>query len=662
MKKIIRNGLFGVLGIALTILSVFGPAAPAAYAANSAQEASNVLTDSAVPGLSNPQELEAFLDSLITAQLTEQHIAGATVAVVKDGSLFFTKGYGYADVEAGIPVDPETTLFRVGSIGKLFTWTAVMQLVEQGKLDMDVDINQYLDFSIPATFPQPITLEHLMTHTAGFEETAFGFAATKSEDVVPFGAWLANNIPSRAWAPGEVAAYSNYSAALAGYIVERVSGQSYVDYIEQHILTPLGMTHSTPRQPVPAELAPDLSHGYVYSDNAFQAQGFEYLNMAPAGVLSATTTDMARFMIAHLQMGRYCELDCANSEIRILGESTAQQMQSRLWAADEHLNGLAHGFMEFSQNGYRVIGHPGDTPLFHSILALLPEQNVGLFFSYNTGTYGLATPLLESFMDHYYPAQVTEPPAPVKTADPLERFTGTYQDMRYAYSKGGKLKALFYPTFPVQAASDGQLVLDISNGPQQLVQVAPGYFEALDGDLRIVFRENSSGEIAYLNMSVLPMMTFKKLAWYETLNFNLVLLGIGAVLFLLVLVVEPLRLLVGWFRRRTRSPQPALAGTARGVMTALAILALSLMFGLYWQIIENGAAIPMGERGLLTILGGISILVVALASATVVLAVFAWRRGWWGIIARVYHSLVAVASIGFVWFLAFWNQIGWQWW
>jgi hypothetical protein len=337
-------------------------------------------------------------------------------------------------------------------------------------------------------------------------------------------------------------------------------------------------------------------------------------------------------------------------------------MQSRLWAADERLNGMAHGFMELSQNGYRVIGHPGDTPLFHSILALLPEQNVGIFFSYNTSAYGLATPLLESFMDHYYPPQATAPPAPAEPADSMERFTGTYQDMRYAYSKGGRLKALFYPTFAVQAASDRELVFDIGDGPQQLIQVAPGYFEAIDGDLRTVFRENSSGEIAYLNVSPMPMMTFKKLAWYETLAFNLPLLGVSAALFLLVLVVEPLRMLVGWFKRRTWSPQPNLARTARGVMTALAVLALGLLFGLYWQVIENGAQIPMGERGLLTILGGISILVVAFASGTVVLAIFAWHRGWWNIAARIYYSLVAVAAIGFIWFLAFWNQIGWQWW
>lgn len=657
-----RNRLLSFLAVVLMSLSAVGPAAPEVRAATEAKSANQTVPASGSPGLKDPQELEDFLDLLIMTKLSEEHIAGATVVVVKDGTVFFTKGYGYADVEAGTPVDPETTLFRVGSIGKLFTWTAVIQLVEQDRLDLDADVNQYLDFTIPTTFPDPITLKHLMTHTAGFEDTAFGFAARKAEDVVPLGTWLANNIPTRAWAPGQVAAYSNYGAALAGYIVERVSGMSYEDYIEQHILSPLGMMRSTPRQPVPAELVDGLSHGYAYSNDIFQSQGFEYLNMVPAGGLTATATDMARFMIAHLQQGRYCELDCVGGEIRILDESTAQQMQSRLWAADEHLNGMAHGFMEFSQNGYHVIGHPGDTPLFHSILALLPEQNVGIFFSYNTRVYGLAKPLLESFMDHYYPAETTEPPPlPLEPADSTERFVGTFQSIRYAYSKGGKLRSMF-DSIPVQAGGDGSLMIDFGDGPLQFVQVAPFYFEAIGDDLRLAFRENAAGDIAYLHASAQPEMTLRKVAWYETMNFNLGLLAGCAVLFLLVLVVEPVRLLVGWIRRGKQLPQPIQARLARAVLAILAILALGMMFGLYWQIIENGSAIPMGERGILTVLGGISILVVTLAIGSVILTGAAWRNGWWGVTARIYHSIVTLAGIAFVWFLAFWNQIGWQWW
>jgi CubicO group peptidase (beta-lactamase class C family) len=648
-----RNSLMAVFTFTLTIFSVLGSSiAEAQVDIKPAQLSAN-------PGLTDPEEVEEFLDTVIPKELSDRHVAGAVVAIVKDGALFFAKGYGYADVEGEIPVDPDSTLFRVGSIGKLFTWTAVMQLAEQGKLDLDADVNQYLDFTIPATFPEPITLKHLMTHTPGFEDNAFGFAATTPEGMVSIGEWLANNVPARVWPAGEVPAYSNYGATLAGYIVERVSGMPYEDYIEQHILAPLDMKNSTPRQPPPAALEADMALGYEYQDNAFQPQGFEYMTIAPAGSISSTATDMARFMIAHLQLGRY-------GEARILGEDTARQMQSRLWTADERLNGMTYGFMELSQNGYRVTGHPGDTGLFHSILALLPEQNVGLLFSYNSAGYGIGATILEAFMDEYYPPAGNQSPEPLAdSAERINRFTGTYQFTRLAYTKGGKLKGLF-STASVQPGSDGELIITMAGNTdsQRLVEVAPLYFEEIEGDGRLVFREDDDGDIAYLYSNIPPMQPVfgaKKVAWYETLSFNIGLLAVCAVLFVLVLLVEPVRLAVGWFRRRTRPSQPALARLARGLMVALAVLSLATVFGLYTQVFD-GWGLASGQRGILTATGGMAILIVALTIAVVFLASLAWRRSWWGVGGRIYYTLVSLASVAFVWFLAFWNQIGWQWW
>src|ERR687889_2070987 len=136
-------------------------------------------------GPTDRAELEAFLDEELGKEMQKHHIAGAAVSVVKDGELFFAKGYGEADVEKGIPVDPKQTIFHVGSVGKLFTWTAVMQLVEEGRLDLDADINTYLDFRIPDTYPHPITLKHLLTHTAGFEDRYFEVAALDADDQLP---------------------------------------------------------------------------------------------------------------------------------------------------------------------------------------------------------------------------------------------------------------------------------------------------------------------------------------------------------------------------------------------------------------------------------------------------------------------------------------------
>jgi CubicO group peptidase (beta-lactamase class C family) len=219
---------------------------------------------SAATGLGNPAEVEAFFDGAMAAEMSARHIPGAVVSVVEDGQVLFNKGYGFADLENQTLVDPQRTLFRAGSVSKLFGATAVMQLAEQGKLDLDADVNTYLDFKIPATFPQAITLKNLLTHTAGFEDIGQDLFNLNAEEIQTLGQYLKTHIPARVFPPGKLAAYSNYGAALAAYIVEGVSGLPFTEYVEKNIFTPLGMSHSTFLQPLPADLAGDLSSGYDF--------------------------------------------------------------------------------------------------------------------------------------------------------------------------------------------------------------------------------------------------------------------------------------------------------------------------------------------------------------------------------------------------------------
>ena len=208
------------------------------------------------------EDVHAFLDGFVPMQLEREDIAGAVVLVVKDGTILFAKGYGYSDVEKKTPVTVDATLFRPGSVSKLFTWTAVMQLVEQGKLDLDRDINEYLDFKIPAKFGKPITLRNIMTHTPGFEEQIKDLITEDAAPAATLKQHLVTHIPERIFPPGTTPAYSNYGASLAGYIVERVSGRPFNDYVTENIFKPLGMSHSTFAQPLPAELKPLMSNGY----------------------------------------------------------------------------------------------------------------------------------------------------------------------------------------------------------------------------------------------------------------------------------------------------------------------------------------------------------------------------------------------------------------
>src|SRR5215203_5356196 len=348
-------------------------------------------------------DVEAFLDGLVPQQIKHDDIAGVTISIVKDGKLLFAKGYGYADVENKKAVSAQETLFRPGSISKLFTWTAIMQLYEQGKLDLDRDVNDYLDFKIPEAFGKPITLKNVLTHTPGFEEQIKDLFSADSTNP-NLGQYLKAHIPARIYPPGTVPAYSNYATAIAGYIVERVSGRPFEQYVAENIMRPLKMTHSTFSQPLPQELAPFMSSGYrLGSDNA---ESFEVVNPFPAGSLSSTAADMAQFMVAHLQDGQLAEAG-------ILKPETARLMHSRLFALDDAANAMCYGFYEESRNNQRIIGHGGDTVFFHSDLHLVLDQKVGFFVSYNSAGKGSGlgdsprANLWESFLDRYYPATVT---------------------------------------------------------------------------------------------------------------------------------------------------------------------------------------------------------------------------------------------------------------
>jgi CubicO group peptidase (beta-lactamase class C family) len=327
--------------------------------------------------------------------------------VVKDGAVLLQKGYGYSDMAKRTSVDADNTLFRPGSISKLFAWTAVMQLVEQGKLNLDSDINQYLDFKIRERDGRGITLRNLMTHTPGFEEK---YRDLLSDSVhMPLGDYLKSWVPSRIYAAGKVPAYSNYGAALAGYIVQRVSGQSFEDYVEQHIFQPLGMSHSTFRQPLPANLQPLMSRGYRPGLGA--PYPFEIFP-GPAGGLSASGADLAKFMIAHLQNGTY-------NGVRILEPQTAIMMHTTALTIAPAVNRMVLGFYESNRNGHRVIGHAGDTEVFHSRLFLFLDDNVGLFVSLNSqgrggATTAIRTALFEGFTDRYFPDE--SPAATAATA------------------------------------------------------------------------------------------------------------------------------------------------------------------------------------------------------------------------------------------------------
>ena len=645
MKKAIALFLSALF---LTSLVVGQVPSPPAF---TKRETSESPVQQATPGNRHEMtaaDLETFLDGIVPLQLGLSDIAGATVSVVKDGKLLFAKGYGYADVQKKQPVSPQETLFRPGSISKLFTWTAVMQLFEQGKLDLDRDVNDYLDFKIPDAFGKPITLKNIMTHTPGFEEQVkdlFSYAAVSPN----LGEYLKTHIPGRIYPPGTVPAYSNYATALAGYIVERVSGRPFEDYVEENILKPLNMTHSTFKQPLPAGLAPFMSSGYRLASD--QPGQFETVNPFPAGSMTSSATDMAQFIIAHLQDGQL-------GEARILKPETARLMHSRLFALDDAANAMCYGFYEETSHGQRIIGHGGDTIYFHSDLHLILDQKVGFFVSYNSAgkSGGLGdsprTTLWSAFLDRYYPHSVQAQPVEGAKQAP-KAVSGTYTLSRRGESSFIKLASLL-GEFTVTPAGDDDIEVSLLTGangkPKRWQAVNATTFIERDGQDKLVFKPDQNGKL----QMILPYPFFigQSVGTLENGKLLLTVFGVSLFVMLATLVLWP----IAWGVRKHYGHKLELTSAERLLRFGVRIVfILDLVFVVAFLLLLTYGLTNLevlSSQGtkwfyLIQIIGVVGAIgtIVALLNA-----VFSWkskRKRIWGKLAS---TIMLLACLGLLWF------------
>ncbi len=603
----------------------------------------------------DPVELANFMDGLVAAQLPTVHAPGATLAVVQNGKLIFVKGYGTANIEKQLPVVADTTLFRPGSVSKLFVWTAVMQLVEAGKLDLDADVNSYLTaFKIPATFPQPITMAHLMAHTAGFEEQGLGVFAANGASMKPLEEYLSARIPLRIRPPGELSAYSNYGAALAGYIVSQVAGMPFEEYMEEKLLKPLQMTHSTFRQPLPANLSTEMATGYLYANGSYAAGDFEFVQAAPAGALSATATDLANFMIAHLQNGRF-------GDVRILQAATAQRMHSQLFSHSPKVGGFAYGFMQMTLNGQHILMHGGDTVYFHSLLALLPEQNVGLFVSYNSSSGPAAVDnTLRAFMDRYFPAPELSPAPPLAdAARHAAQVTGDYMMARSNASTPEKVARLFQTfTVGVNANDSTQITLNApGQAPHFYQEVEPFVYQPSDlhpnTNGGLVFRTDAQGRVTHLLIENAPFSAFIKLPWYLAAGFQQSLLFGCIILFASVLLWTPIGF---WLQRRFQEPY---ADWQRPASWSAGLLsALSLFFLVVFIVLFSNPKLAFGLPPWIDYLMLLPWVIAVLALALLFFTLLAWRQRAWSLLGRIHYTLVTLAALVFVEWMVYWKLLG----
>ncbi|GAA5766427.1 D-aminopeptidase [Streptosporangium roseum] len=597
-----------------------------------------------------PHDVEELVDRIVPAQLAGDRIPGAAVAVVADGRTVLAKGYGVADVTTGRPVDASRTGFFTGSMSKLLTTTAVLQLVERGRLDLRADVNRYLTaFKIKDTYPgQPVTVEHLLTYTAGFDDDIVGLATTDPRAVAPLGRSVADRQPRRVRPPGTRVAYNNYGLALAGHLVEIASGQPFAHYVDQRVLKPLGMDSTTVAVPHPAAIDAALARGHRPAGDGHTVEKALYGPWTPTGTGPATTAaDMARFMLAQLR-----------NDPR-LGRNVARLMQRQHHTQDTRMPGMGYTFEQRPRNGRWLVYKDGDVPGFHNVMALLPDEGVGIYVVYNGDGVDTVAPwdgnaLVNQIVDRYLPdtgrrthgtagGEVSRPDrARDAAAGEVSAFAGTYRSARTSQTSLLKVAALSAaPT--VSANADGTLTTtglspDPARRTQHWIRIQAGLFAERDGQDRIAF--DGKG---VLSTSANPAETLEKLAWYDSPAPHLGLLGAGALALVLAFLGFPLLAAVRILGRRPRHTPGARAARSLAWITGALVTAFLTGFAV---VMADPATVLLDSPwpAALQVTAAVALVSAILVSAA---AVAAWWKGWWGWAGRLSYTLVALGGAGF---------------
>ncbi|WP_043674180.1 serine hydrolase domain-containing protein [Clavibacter michiganensis] len=605
-------------------------------------------------------DVDAWLDGAVGSALPTTGIPGAAVSVVADGQVLTTRGYGLADTgtegSPARPVDPDRTLFRVGSVSKVVSATAVMQLVEEGRLNLDADVQQHLDFDLD-TPKGPVTLRHLLTHTAGFEEVITGLIGMPGSER-DLGDVMRTDPPEQVFAPGTTPAYSNYGASLAGYVAELVGGKPFVDLVQEEVLDRAGMTSSSFAQPLPDDLDARLAKGYP--DDTQPAYPTEVVNAAPAGALSATASDMARFMLGHL--------GDLPADQALLDPATLDEMHRPALGADQ-LGTLAAGqrmdlgFFDDSTPGVPAFGHDGDTNVFHTAMRMFPDSDAGIFVTFNgngrdaVDTLELRTTVLQGFADRYLredDGAAASAPAPAGDAEAAAALAGTWLSSRSPFSNPGALLNLSGQTEIVPRA-DGTVAitpkpLGVTTGVYE--KVGDDLWREVGGDAVIATRASADGGPVDAIAWGASFTLLRAEPWQVAGTAIPGLLAAVAVL-LVSVVVWPVTAIAGFGRRRraradsaddaVATPRPRRSRTLLLSRIGQAVTLVALL-GWTAAAVQALSFVDVGAGTLRTLqaLQVVGVLAVIPAALAVWQAVRS-RRGVWIVVGR---ALVLLALIG----------------
>ena len=600
----------------------------------------------------NPVELRAFVGGVLAQQQQVRPFAGCIVTVVRDGRMFLNQGHGLADLEARVPVHPERTLFRIGSISKVFVYLALQQQIAAGRLSLGTEVASLVpDLPLdvgPGVDGPPLTVRHLVTHTAGFDEQVVGLFARDPAQVRPLAELLARTMPPRVRPAGVDASYSNHGTALAARLVEVVSGRPYGEYLRERVLQPLGLAQTTLVQPVPADIDGLPAIGYRNVGGVLRPQPVEIVPLAPVGGMSSTGADMATLMMALLQ-----------PDGGALPQATVLGLRERLHVVDARLPAMLFGLYEHGL-APRSFGHGGDTIDFHADMRLFPEQRLGVFMACNSdgSAQGIAE-FMRAFTAHYFPRRAPEAtPAP---AELQAAAGGFYAPLRVSETSLARI-ALLLQAMPVGFDADGLLLLPTPAGPRRFAHVEGSLFRALDGEESLLFQRGDDGAVTRLWIGSAPMLAFAPVGLLDHPVANLLWIGTAWLLLAGWLVLLPVR---RWRARRAAAAggsQPAAtpdtaARAARLATGVLWVCAACLVVGVagFGALVAAPDAVVFGELGAVRPL----LALLLLGAVLLVLAcVLAWRArprgpgGWGG------RWWVLAAAVAVVLWLGHWNLLG----
>jgi CubicO group peptidase (beta-lactamase class C family) len=464
---------------------------------------------------SSPSQcISDFADGVFVSQMMEHKIAGLTFSLISGDSIEVIRSYGYSNAEAGRRVD-ENTSFKIGSISKLFVWVAVMQLVEDDKLDINKPINDYLTgFRLPESY-KPVTMKHLMSHTPGFEEKLLNLFSQSHEDLPDLESYLAENLPLQIFEPGSVFAYSNYGVALAAYVVEQIAGIPFNDYLDENIFGRLGMHQTTFRQPAGFVITENKSRGHVFRQGKLVSPFDEFVIPYPAGSAVSSAHDMIIFMNALLKP----EIE---TEIPLLQEETIKKMFTTLHTPHPLVPGMGYGFFRMQYKGLDLFWHGGDTYFFHSAFVLVPEKNTGIFLSSNTGENGFF--YVNQFLHLLdYLFNLDEYPVINRgRSNGFEQYAGRYSVSRRNEGDFTKIFNMFMGV-DVKAVPEGLLVA-IPGILTELFRPVNGDGLFMAGDNRLIIEKDEKGRVSRAVISHFPVVEMQAMSWREGIVFNVTLL------------------------------------------------------------------------------------------------------------------------------------------